>query len=602
MNYIAIVYQAFATDDTEIISLSSKAINKTLCHMSSIQIIKLDEQFRRYTSLEWYIDWELISLEDLKSNIRNQEEYLNVIRLGTFHPNGFLREKCLMELSEDPEALPYLLLRLNDWVQPIRDRICGIIKKSICNSSIHNVIAALPFLEKAKKGERRNLDVFMQIEYMIVQKIKGQISDLKIYEIYKYDFHVRKYLYCLLLNEKIVSKEQAEQLLQREKNSSNCKTIIISAILDDYICDLNEIDVYLQNKSAVVRRKALDRKYAILKKNWAGIEKLLLDNSKGFRETVCYIIKKHTDIDIINYYIEHLETEYTRVAILGIGENGNKENVKDIISYLQSYNEKEVRDTLKSLGSCLGTDGESIYWKYIMDPRISVAKSAYNAIRSNEIRYGSKQIYERFLNCEYEFTKRYLVNLLLNESSWSRLPYLLQLYNYEDISLQDKIRKKATQRSCYSKLSEIEAEKLRKIMNDSTLRIPAKLISDIELDLKYVTVDNIINDQQNIKLAKRSDDIDWNKQYEFVEHIGIKSYEQIHFEECKYIWKNWVPKQGQADYLQGELLRQAEKLRNEAMDNGNINWDDNFDWFCDFLKYTLVDSDIFGQEKIEKLK
>lgn len=45
-------------------------------------------------------------------------------------------------------------------------------------------------------------------------------------------------------------------------------------------------DVYLENKSAVVRRKALDRKYAIIKDYWVGIEKLLLDNSKGVRETV----------------------------------------------------------------------------------------------------------------------------------------------------------------------------------------------------------------------------------------------------------------------------------------------------------------------------
>lgn len=42
------------------------------------------------------------------------------------------------------------------------------------------------------------------------------------------------------------------------------------------------------------------------------------------------------------------------------------------------------------------------------------------------------------------------------------------------------------------------------------------------------------------------------------------------------MWKNLVPKSGQADILQGEMLRQAEKLRKEACQNGNINWDDNF--------------------------
>ena len=37
------------------------------------------------------------------------------------------------------------------------------------------------------------------------------------------------------------------------------------------------------------------------------------------------------------------------------------------------------------------------------------------------------------------------------------------------------------------------------------------------------------------------------------------------------IWQDLVPEQGQSEWLQGELLRQIEKLRNEALGNGNIN-------------------------------
>lgn len=38
--------------------------------------------------------------------------------------------------------------------------------------------------------------------------------------------------------------------------------------------------------------------------------------------------------------------------------------------------------------------------------------------------------------------------------------------------------------------------------------------------------------------------IDWSKQYEVVEEIGIRGYAMKHFEECKYIWTNMVPKSG----------------------------------------------------------
>lgn len=76
------------------------------------------------------------------------------------------------------------------------------------------------------------------------------------------------------------------------------------------------------------------------------------------------------------------------------------------------------------------------------------------------------------------------------------------------------------------------------------------------------------------------DPIDWESAYAVVNKLGLRGYKPKYFKECKRIWKKLVPKQGQADTVQGELLREVEKLRHEAWNNGNINWDDNFAWFC----------------------
>lgn len=103
------------------------------------------------------------------------------------------------------------------------------------------------------------------------------------------------------------------------------------------------------------------------------------------------------------------------------------------------------------------------------------------------------------------------------------------------------------------------------------------------------------------KKQKQDDKIDFESMYATVDRLGIKGYQMSHFEICKKIWKELVPKSGQADSLQGELLRQAEKLRNEAMDNGNVNWDDNFEWFCDFISETLRKSDLFEEKQMETI-
>lgn len=78
-------------------------------------------------------------------------------------------------------------------------------------------------------------------------------------------------------------------------------------------------------------------------------------------------------------------------------------------------------------------------------------------------------------------------------------------------------------------------------------------------------------------------------------------YEMQYFSECKTIWKTMVPQRGQSDYLQGELLREIEQLRYEAQENGNINWDEDFAWFCRNIRETLCKMEIFSRETKEQI-
>ncbi|MDU9693841.1 hypothetical protein O0Q50_21925 [Priestia aryabhattai] len=69
-----------------------------------------------------------------------------------------------------------------------------------------------------------------------------------------------------------------------------------------------------------------------------------------------------------------------------------------------------------------------------------------------------------------------------------------------------------------------------------------------------------------------------------------------YFEEAKKIWQSYVPPSGQADTVEGELLRAVEKLRYEAHNNGNGNWDEGFKMFCNYLLETLANDKAFNLE------
>lgn len=74
-----------------------------------------------------------------------------------------------------------------------------------------------------------------------------------------------------------------------------------------------------------------------------------------------------------------------------------------------------------------------------------------------------------------------------------------------------------------------------------------------------------------------------------------------YFEEAKKMWGKYVPDVGQADTVQGELLRAVEKLRDEAQRNGNINWDEGYIILCDYILFHLIERSSFSSEDKNKI-
>lgn len=70
-------------------------------------------------------------------------------------------------------------------------------------------------------------------------------------------------------------------------------------------------------------------------------------------------------------------------------------------------------------------------------------------------------------------------------------------------------------------------------------------------------------------------------------------------EVCKEIWQNLVPKSGEADSVQGELLRAIEKLRDEAQRNGNGNYNTMHKNLALYIQDRLIESGLFDEKEIK---
>ena len=73
-------------------------------------------------------------------------------------------------------------------------------------------------------------------------------------------------------------------------------------------------------------------------------------------------------------------------------------------------------------------------------------------------------------------------------------------------------------------------------------------------------------------------------------------------QEYQELWDALVPKSGQADTVQGELVRVIARLANEYYRNGNGNWDMGFRIYTNFLYKYLRDKTTFDATKISQIE
>lgn len=483
---LKMVYSALALENKELVRRAGSAIRKALEGKEAKAMITLSEQFRQYTSLEWGTDWAKINIREKKSWFASEEDYKYVLIVGSIHPSGYYRERCSLELYQYPNTLGYLMLRTNEWVKSIRETMISLTLKKIEKCPAAEIFQAIPYMEKISRSGRIGYEAKNLIEEAFYHKIETNVGQIPLQDIRYYEFSARKIIYGMLVEKKMLQLSEINELLEREKHGF-CKRILITKTLEHYQCPKEQMEEYLKNKNSIVRRKALEYKYQIENDYWPGLEGMLLDSNKGVREMVSYIVQRHSDISILDFYISHLQDENPINAIMGVSEHGGKENGKLLLPFLQSNVNKVVCTTLKALAKTIEFDGYDMYAEYLVNKEQSISKAAYQAIKYCSIHYGAETLYAYCVQYEEPHVKKYALQLMLRENSWNRLPYLLELYGEAELE-QKLILEGICTRNMYGKISKEQEEKILKSLEKKEHLFP-ELAKEIRFDMKYLVED-----------------------------------------------------------------------------------------------------------------
>ncbi|MCC8025178.1 MAG: hypothetical protein LIP16_07735 [Clostridium sp.] len=479
-------YRVIASGDPELVMRGGQAVGRLLKDYNMQKLIRLSETFRQCTSMEWFLDWSDVQPGKIKKWFISEDDYRYVLILGTFHPNGYFREKCLCAMENCDESLPFIILRMNDWVGNIRRRAADMALGKIPGCPVQELFYAVQAMDKIRGAGRRAYADLIQAEELLEKRLEQEAGNLSVEEIPDFEFGVRKSIYRYLFSKRILKRDQADRLLSGEKNRF-CQSVIISGILDHYGCSAEQSEKYLHHKHSCVRRKALEYQYGIIKNAWPGLEDFLLDTSAGIREFTAFVLERYKQFDVLGFYLAHLKDENPVVPVLETGRRGSREHEQLIRPFLSHPRGKVVSSAVSAIGALAGREAADIYWLSLFDHRASVAKAAYCSAVKNSISYGAGTLFEAIRSGGFPWTKRYLVYLLIKEPCWERIPYLLPLYVDEGLGdLRDKILQGLGGRSLYCRITAAQGQAVIQALEAYGESLPRNLVKEIRFDLKFV--------------------------------------------------------------------------------------------------------------------
>jgi len=491
----------FSPEERKLQIEAANASCDLLSHITAKKLIWLSENFRGTPFEQWYmqwgdmgmrgIDWGHVKITRSVFSHLAEPQYCAMLKLGTFMDNGYYRQRCMEALEGLEGTLPFFVLRLNDWVEQVRESAYILTQKRLRECGLAELFFSLPMMEKVRNSGRRQSEnlrmIEEQVKVRVLQKF-SRLSEEELKEIPFYEINVKNAVYRLVSQERILEREQMERLLALEKAGYG-KKLLILGIFWHYGYEQARIERYLMSSSAVVRYHALLYRYEVEHNAWAGLEKLLLDRSKRIRVYAGYILKKHAGMDVLGYYLEKLSQNATKEVLLGIGEYGSRKEMEVLRPFLESEELPMVKAALEAYGKLAAETGREVYWRFLTDDRPFVARQAMRLSKKYRVCYGAKQVYEAFLRNRTTSLGGCFLEMLLREPSWERLPFLLLLYGDQELSedSRDLILAGINCRSSYGKVPARQGQWIREILEARADVIPKEIQKEILFDLKFVS-------------------------------------------------------------------------------------------------------------------
>lgn len=479
----------------EVARSAANAIAALMQNLDSNDYIQLDEACRREWSYESYANSRWYGLRPSEvPELLNLPNGNVIAGLATFHGNGFVREAALVlvESIASGAELPFLLLRLNDWVPSIRQRAFDAVnhrfEAAYCTHFFNNLklvmrLASVGRAELAPLVSR--VATLLRANECLRYLEQGINSG---------DRWIQRQSFRIALAEKNDKFQHFAQMAFRSADpfirlwaSRN----VLKALND---CELEPgLTLLMRDGYRPVRCEALNfRAEKFGRASLPLLHDALFDCHGSVRELAKYWIQKYdSQFDFANTYRAALRAgpqKLHRGAILGLGETGNPSDAKLLLPFLHQEQIGIRKAVIRSLAALDldGSTGELL--AALATDQVGVSREAARALTTKAVMF-RPELLQLLSDSTAPNVRRNAFKLLLRQPFWERGAFLLKMTVDKDVDIANWSQRELSvwitrSRNMPMGPSAAESKKIRELLPSAAKKLSARHVAEFELILR----------------------------------------------------------------------------------------------------------------------
>ncbi len=467
-----------------IAAAAARAVTRLLEGIPPLEFVYLDEAVREMASYSSSpLGTKSLKAGDL-GQIDLEERHLpGLLGLTSSHPDGHVREETLraLALRRGGAELPFLLLRLNDWVREIRAVARQAVRDRLRPDYARHFVVNLSLVDRLLEcGRDRHEHVVREVHTLLASpEASGALRIGCTSE----DRAVRRACYLLAVEHRLVDfcrdgLDEADVLVRLR-----CAGVLLRELPATELPAL--VDRLAVDRFMPIRREVL--RTVLERCPESADERLRLalgDENIAIREFAAYYLRKRTEIDIADLYRHQLaEASGRRLAatILGIGEHGQREDARLVAGFYDTGSPRIKRAVLRALLR-LDRDGQADFFtRALLSDLPGVSREARDILRRRRSLAKPATLGRALAESSLAHVRKNVFLVLAEVDKYDGLYYALLAARDADEASEFLARWVSRYNRSYVRPTEDQLERLETALSES--RLPARLVSQLRFYL-----------------------------------------------------------------------------------------------------------------------